>query len=138
MDIPFNPTQIVNDINSMASESVKNSSVFAKYQAEREAKESAFFVYEAIKKSILEFQSSLDGAHEIGVQLASFNQNLLMYVTRIDYSAPTLIDFYGVINGKDARLIQHVSQLNFLLIAAPKLDANAPARRIGFEVSQVQ
>jgi hypothetical protein len=91
--------------------------------------------FENIKEAVEKFQESLDDDHEVGMQLASFNQRLLLNVTHIDYSAPTLMNFYGFVDGNRAHLIQHVNQLNFLLLAVPKAEPGKPARRIGFDVS---
>ena len=92
--------------------------------------------YESIVAAVSTFQDTLDNDHEIGVQLASFNQNATMHVTHISYSVPALINFYGYVNGNKAHLIQHISQLNFLITALPKLEPDKPARRIGFDTAQ--
>ncbi|NRS15853.1 hypothetical protein HP398_05320 [Brevibacillus sp. HB1.4B] len=91
--------------------------------------------YEILMESIREFESELDEDHEIGVKLASFGQSILMHVTDIGYSNPSLIHFYGQVDGKDAELIQHVNQLNFLLMAVPVEGGRSP-RRIGFSVDR--
>lgn len=92
----------------------------------------ADYQYEILMKSIHNFESSLDDNQEIAIQLASFGQSILMHVTDIGYSNPSLIHFYGYVNDKKTELIQHVSQLNFLLTTITKLDPNKPARRMGF------
>lgn len=51
------------------------------------------------------------------------------------YSNPSLIHFYGECNNNEAHLIQHISQLNFLLTSVPRSNSNKPARRIGFQVN---
>jgi hypothetical protein len=49
------------------------------------------------------------------------------------YFAPDIVTFYGVDqNGQRTQLIQHVSQLNVMLKAAPKL--HDEAERIGFRL----
>lgn len=78
------------------------------------------------------FKKSLDDEHEVGVLLASFGKELLMYVQDIGYQNPNMLYFYGQVNGHDAQLIQHMDQLNFLLLALPKPEPEKPARRIGF------
>jgi hypothetical protein len=94
----------------------------------------ADYQYEILMRSIHEFESELDDNYEIAVQLASFGQTIVMQVTDIGYSNPALIHFHGYINGQKSQLIQHVSQLNFLLMAVPKADPTRPANRIGFVV----
>lgn len=88
--------------------------------------------YEVIMHRIKEFENGLDNEHEAALQLASFGQSITMAVTDIGYSNPNTIVFYGLVNGQKATLIQHVSQLNFLLLSVPKADPKNPPRRIGF------
>lgn len=95
----------------------------------------ADYSYEVIMERIKEFEDELDDDHEIAVQLASFGTSILMNVTDIGYSNPSTLVFYGFVNGQRATLIQHMSQLNFLLLAAKKADPEKPARRIGFALS---
>lgn len=95
----------------------------------------ADYQFEILMESIKEFEASLDDNHEVAIQLASFGQSIVMNVTEIGYSNPSLIHFYGYVDGKKAELIQHVNQLNFLLLAVPKSDPNRPARRIGFVIT---
>lgn len=95
----------------------------------------ADYQYEILCNYIKDFQNNLDDEHEVGLQLASFGQSTLLNVTDIGYSNPCIIDFYGYCNGNEAHLIQHINQLNFLLLAIPKLDPEKPARRIGFDIN---
>ena len=92
----------------------------------------ADYQHECIKEEIESFQNGLDDEHEIAIQLASFGQSILMLVSDIGYVNPNLMLFYGTVNGRPSKLIQHVNQLNFMLQAIPKEDPNKPARRIGF------
>jgi len=97
----------------------------------------ADYQYELLCKYIKDFQDNLDKEHEVGLQLASFGQSILLGITNIGYSNPSLIHFYGYYNGKEAHLIQHINQLNFLLVSIPKIDPSKPARRIGFDTNSV-
>ncbi|PPQ49077.1 hypothetical protein C5G87_06785 [Paenibacillus peoriae] len=92
----------------------------------------ADYQYDILKKTIAEFESDLNDEQEVALQLASFGQSVVMQVTDIGYSNPSLIHFYGYVNGARAELIQHLSQLSFLLTVVPKSDPEKPARRIGF------
>lgn len=92
----------------------------------------ADYQYELLCNYIKEFQDELDDDHEVGLQLASFGQSMLLNVTDIGYANPSLIHFYGYCNGNKAHLIQHINQLNFVLISVPKAEPEKPARRIGF------
>jgi hypothetical protein len=92
----------------------------------------ADYQYEIIMESIKDFEDSLDNEHEVAIQLASFGQSILLNVTSIGYSNPSLIHFHGYVNGQYAELIQHVNQLSFLLLSAKKEELTRETRRIGF------
>ena len=52
------------------------------------------------------------------------------------YFAPDLITFYGEDpSGRKTQLIQHVSQLNVMLVSSPKLDEAEEPNRIGFKLA---
>ena len=91
--------------------------------------------YENIMKQIQDFEKTLDDEHEIALRLASFGSSITMIVTDIGYQNPEILYFYGFVNGKEAQLIQHTSQLNFLITSVEKEDETKPARRIGFTPS---
>lgn len=88
--------------------------------------------YELLCRYIQDFQGKLDNEHEICLLLASFGQSITLHVTNIGYANPCLIIFYGYVNGQYCELIQHISQLSFLMMACPKLEPEKPPRRIGF------
>ena len=88
--------------------------------------------YERIKEEIRDFEDSLDDEHEIAIRLASFGSSITMAVYEIGYQNPDMLYFYGTVNGQNAQLIQHMSQLNFLLLSVQKSDPEKPPRRIGF------
>lgn len=92
----------------------------------------ADYSYEVILERIKEFEDDLDDEHEIALRLASFGQSITLSVTDIGYSNPSTLVFYGYVGDQPATLIQHVSQLNFLLLAVKKSDPEKPPRRIGF------
>lgn len=92
----------------------------------------ADYTYEVILERIKEFEDELDDEHEVALKLASFGQTILMSVTEIGYSNPSTLVFYGFVEGQQATLIQHISQLSFLLLSVKKADPEKPARRIGF------
>ena len=96
----------------------------------------ADYQYEVIMHRIKDFEEELDDEHEIAIQLTSFGKDILMNVTDIGYSNPSTLVFYGFVNGQNATLIQHMSMLNFLLLAVKKPEPEKPARRIGFYVNE--
>ena len=92
----------------------------------------ADYACEVIIDQIEAFEAALDSDHEVAVQLASFGQTVTLGVTDITCSNPSILVFRGYVGDEHATLIQHVSQLNFLLLAVKKPVPEKPARRIGF------
>jgi hypothetical protein len=69
------------------------------------------------------------------VKLVSFGQTIQFHIEDLSYYNPSLIAFIGRLpNGSKVELIQNVAQISFLLMALPKLNEDAPARRIGFKI----
>ena len=87
--------------------------------------------FEIIRKYVKNFQASLDSEHDVGILLTNFGQSVLMEVTEIGYEESVLMVFRGYVNGRMSTLIQHISQLNFLLTSVPKAPEQ-PKRKIGF------
>lgn len=87
--------------------------------------------FEILSKYIRAFEQSLDSNHEVGLILTNFGQSITMHVTEIGYEKSVLMIFKGYVNGKMSTLIQHVSQLNFLLTSIEK-EPDRPKRAIGF------
>lgn len=93
--------------------------------------------YEKIMEQIHDFEETLDAEHEIALRLASFGSSITMIVTEIGYQNPDILYFYGFVDGKYSKLIQHSSQLNFLITSIEREDKTKPARRIGFDIPNV-
>lgn len=89
--------------------------------------------FEIIKQYVLEFQAALDEEHDVGVLLSSFGSSVLMEVQQIGFHHPVLLVFKGTVQEKPTILIQHISQINFLLQVVPKA-TDKPRRTIGFSV----
>ena len=92
----------------------------------------ADYSYEVIMERIKEFEDTLDNDHEVALRLASFGQSITLSVVDIGYSNPSTLVFHEYVGDQPATLIQHMSQLNFLLLAVKKADPEKPPRRIGF------
>lgn len=106
-------------------------------QRERERQEriSGRFDAEDIYKHLINrvdlFQKTLGDLEEIGLQLANFGIAAQIHIRSIGYQNPNLIEFSGVnADGHEVTLVQHISQLNFLLIAVKPLEEKP--YRIGF------
>lgn len=59
-----------------------------------------------------------------------------MQVTDIGCQNPDMLYFYAYVNGNKTQLIQHSSQLNFMLMTVKKEEPDRPPRRIGFITSE--
>lgn len=92
----------------------------------------AKYQFEILKKSIEDFEAKLDNKHEVALKLASFGQTVTMNVTEIGYSGSSILFFRGYVGNNYAELIQHVTQLNFLMMVVKKQDPKKEPRRIGF------
>lgn len=112
------------DVNSM----IKNLE-----EASNLEKGFASALYKQISKEVQSFENTLDLEHEVGIRLVSFGQSIQFHVTDIDYRNPHLFFFYGFLDdGSPVELMQHVSQLSFLLIKVKRLKPEEPKRPIGF------
>lgn len=91
----------------------------------------AAYIFEHLRRRIHEFQKGLEDGEEIGLQLANFGLAAQLHVRTISYQNPNLIEFHGLDeNGNKVSLIQHVDQLNFMLIAVKPVKEKP--YRIGF------
>jgi len=79
------------------------------------------------------FHKDLSDEYEVGGQLASFGRNIEFHFTDISYWNPSLISFIGCLDdGSPVELVQHVSQINILLIRKKRANPDEPKRPIGF------
>lgn len=92
----------------------------------------ADYQHKIIMDDIAKFEENLNPDEEVALYLTSFGQNIIMNVTFIGYSNPSLIRYCGYVNGVYSELIQHISQINFLLTSTKIDDPEKPPRRIGF------
>jgi len=88
-------------------------------------------MFKRLQKQILDFEAKLNDDQEIAVRLVSFSDSQVFHIQGMGYHGPDIITFVAVSpEGEHVQLIQHVSQLNVLLIAAKKLGPKP--QRIGF------
>ncbi|WP_240528033.1 DUF6173 family protein [Bacillus thuringiensis] len=93
--------------------------------------------YSRLVEMINDFDETLDLEHEVGMRLVSYGQTVQFHIEDLGYYNPSLIRFYGRMeNGSRVELIQHVSQISFLLIAVKRLNPEEPKRSIGFSNSE--
>lgn len=135
MDFNLQPV-ISPDVQKQLDQNYKNRRIevsASKIQAESTAKQVAIHLYNEIQR----YQKSLPDTEDIAMMLTQFNESIQILVKGIGYSGYNLVCFHGEDkDGKPLELIQHVQQLNFLLMVVPKLEPEAPKRQIGF-VGQV-
>lgn len=89
-------------------------------------------VFNELQAFIKEFEATLNPDEEVGAKLTSFGKEVTIHVRTITAATPCMLKFDGHIDGTGARvqLIQHVTQLNVLLLALPvKQDEKRP---VGF------
>ena len=90
----------------------------------------AKWMYERLVRSVIAFEKKLDATREIGARLIQFAPGETIAIDDIGFWGPDLIKFYGRnAEGHPVELMQHISQVNMLLVAVP---VSGKARRIGF------
>ena len=89
---------------------------------------------EQVIDEIKKFEGNLDAEHETGMVLANFGSVYTIQVSSINIKNPGLIIITGYDNakGNNVTLVQHYTQLNFLLMAISNPEPTKPPRRIGF------
>ncbi|MFS4437163.1 DUF6173 family protein [Paracoccaceae bacterium GXU_MW_L88] len=96
-------------------------------------KSPAEWAYERVILYIKNFEKQLDSEQEVAMGFAGSDAGT-MRIQGLAFFAPDILAFYGMDQrGNKAQLVQHVSQLNLMLRAVPKL--NETAERIGFRLS---
>ncbi|MEM7240686.1 MAG: DUF6173 family protein [Pseudomonadota bacterium] len=99
-------------------------------------KSPAEWAYERIVMYIQNFEKTLDGEHEVGMGFAGSDAGSLK-IQGMGYFAPDIVTFYGTdMSGNKMQLVQHVSQLNVMLVAEPKAEPEEEPVRIGFKLAQ--
>ncbi|MBE9476110.1 MAG: hypothetical protein IME92_03130 [Proteobacteria bacterium] len=101
-----------------------------------EQKSPAEWAYERIILYIQSFEEQLDGDHEVGMGFVGGDIGTLK-IKGMGFFAPDMITFYGEDpDGGKMQLVQHVNQLNVMLVSARKDDAQAEPSRIGFKLAK--
>ncbi len=95
-------------------------------------KSPAQWAYERLILYIQKFEERLAAEDEVAMGFAGSDAGML-HIQGMGYFAPDIVTFYGVDPlGARTQLVQHVSQLNVMLRAAPKV-GETPTR-IGFDM----
>lgn len=99
-------------------------------------KSPAQWAYERIILYIQNFEKQLDNDQEVGMGFVGGDAGVIK-IEGLGFYDPDLITFYGSDGtGAKTQLIQHVSQLNVMLRAAPKEVDQQEPNRIGFQLAQ--
>ena len=114
----------------------------------RKADQSTIFLADVLRESlasnaaahltdvIQQFDEDLSENEEVGMRLVAFGQTIVFHVTSLGYQNPNFILLNGLMQtGERVQLVQHVSQLSFLLMTLPCLDPSQPRKRFGFDQS---
>jgi hypothetical protein len=95
----------------------------------------AKYAVDAVYKEILDFEASLDDNHEMGMSIVGGPAGVCLHVREIYRYGTDKLVFDGMnSDGSPLRLMQHLSQLNFLMISTKKIGQTAA--RIGFHELQ--
>lgn len=93
------------------------------------------WMFERIVRSLQAFEAALGPNEEVGLKFASLPGDVLR-IENVGYWNPDMIKFCGTTGeGQRYELIQHVSQLNLLMVALKK-ESREPPRRIGFILAE--
>ena len=88
--------------------------------------------YAKITKLISDFEKDLPQDKKVGIALPALN-NISVSLDSVSYWNPDIIMFYGhLLDGSSVELVQHVSQLNLILLALPRKEKLLSRRVIGF------
>lgn len=97
----------------------------------------AEWAFVRLSKMVEDFESRLDKDEEVGARLVGLPGDGTMQIDDIGFWGPDFILFFGKnMDGKPVRLVQHYTQTNVLL-SANKKPEERPARRIGFQLSEL-
>ena len=90
---------------------------------------------ELIHKEITDYQNSLDSSYDVALKIIQFGQSYTLLVDRVGYRGVNILCFYGNdSSGNPLCLLQHLSQLNFLIVPVKQSEPTLPKRTIGFAI----
>lgn len=124
----FNVANVANNLS-------KNMKEMQKSIAEAKQYENGYanIFYEQLIKEINRFDNELDQTQEVGIRLVTYGSTIQFHIIDIGYQNPYLIYFYGQLDdGSPIQLVQHVSQISFVLISMKRVNTEEPKKPIGF------
>lgn len=121
------PDALKADVNALP-EGAKAKSVEQKSPAE--------WAYERLILYIQNFEKQLDAEHEAAMGFTG-GETGVMRIEGMGFFDPDILTFYGSDeNGLKTQQVQHVTQLNVMLRALPKMDQTREPNRIGFRLAR--
>ena len=88
---------------------------------------------EQIYQQIIAFDETINNDEEVGIKLVQYGEVIRFTISGIGYQDPYLIYFHGLLDdGSPIQLIQHVTQVSFVLIKTKRPEPEKPKRQIGF------
>lgn len=86
-----------------------------------------------IISQINEFEADLPDNMQAGGRFVNFGDKTFA-IDDVGYYNPNIIIFFATDrDGSEIRVLQHITQLNVLLVAVPRNNSSQPRRRIGFD-----
>lgn len=83
----------------------------------------AGIIFNHLMYRVKAFQSGLKENEELGIRVANFGVAAEIHVRQIAFKDPNVIEFFGVDpDGNEVALIQHISQLSFMLSALKPIE----------------
>lgn len=115
---------------------IDTGSVPDKLRKEALAKSPARWAYERLILYIQAFEEQLDPDQEVAMGFAGSDAGIIR-IEGLGYFDPDIVTFHGTDpTGAQTQLVQHVSQLNVMLRALPKPEAEEAPVRIGFRLAR--
>ncbi len=137
--LPVDDITLRNEIIRQVESENETNALVSEEPIQRETLEdylTADYKFEVLRAEIEEFQDKLSDEYDVVLAMASFGNDMVLQVTEIGYHNPDMLFFYGNVDGNAVQLIQHMSQLNFMLMAMKKEDPEKEPNRIGFNVGK--
>jgi hypothetical protein len=130
-------TGALSDFHAIGAHSAARVAEMSRIAVEAAESRSAEGFVRRILASVKEFEATLDPAREVGIRLVSFGQSITFRVDHLACVEPSLVVFVGKTeDGQPVQLVQHLSQVSFLLMALPRLAPEKPRNVIGFEAQK--
>ncbi len=128
----------VEAFNTALARPIESSPEFEEWQKAKIMRENrlaglydAELIFNHLTEEVQEFEENLEENQEVAIKLANFGEAAQINIRNISFQNPNIIEFHGVnAEGTSVTLLQHISQLNFMLLATKPVEEKP--YRIGF------